>query len=204
MAMSPVPQPEVAGVHPDGAIRPPWVALLGETYCRLGLTLPPITRLLADDVRAPYRQLLVHSNDMTPTLEEFHGGPVRLRVLGRTCTSATYQREVVLELERDGRPVEYGAICVHLDHLPEAARRRVLAEESPFGRILQQEAIAHLSWPQAFFAVTSDRHMSRLLDAREAAVLYGRRNVLVDGHRRLLADVIEIVAPVLEPTCHPL
>jgi hypothetical protein len=82
--------------------------------------------------------------------------------------------------------------------LPEEARRIVLDERHPFGRILQTEAIAHLSWPQAFFSVHSDTHMSQLLGARNPAVLYGRRNVVVDGRRRLLADVVEILAPVPE------
>jgi len=65
-----------------------------------------------------------------------------------------------LELNHRRRPVEYGAIGIHLQHLPEEARRIVLDERHPFGRILQTEAIAHLSWPQAFFSVHSDTHMS--------------------------------------------
>ena len=39
--------------------------------------------------------------------------------------------------------------------LLDAARRRVLAEQSPLGSILHSEGIGHLSWPQAFFCVQS-------------------------------------------------
>jgi len=177
---------------------PPWGALLDQFYGRLGLALPPLTRLNAEEIRQPYRRLLVHSDDMTPTLERFYGGRLRLRLLSRECASDTYLREVVLELEDRRLPLEYGAICIHLQHLPAETRRIVLAEQHPFGRILQTEAIAHLSWPQAFFSVQSDAHLSRVLGAHDSAVFYGRRNVLVDGHRRLLADVLEIVAPVPE------
>jgi hypothetical protein len=73
---------------------------------------------------------------------------------------------------------------------------RVLEEQRPLGNILQTEAIAHLSWPQAFFKIQSDPHLSHVLHCSQPGELYGRRNVLLDGSRRLLAEVIEILAPV--------
>jgi len=194
--------PDLDPALPEATHAPPWAALLDRFYRRLGLALPAMVRLDAKEIRQPYRRLLVHSDDMTPTLEKFHGGRLHLRVLSREWSFETYQREVILELEDSHRPVEYGAIGIHLQHLPEEARRIVLEERHPFGRILRTESIAHLSWPQAFFSVRSDAHMSRLLGSQDPAVLYGRRSVLVDGHRRLLADVVEIVAPVPEPRSH--
>ena len=71
----------------------------------------------------------------------------------------------------------------------------MLEEQRPLGNILQRDAIPHLSWPQAFFRVQSDSHLGHVLYLSEPAVLYGRRNVLLDGSRRLLAEVIEILAP---------
>jgi hypothetical protein len=75
----------------------------------------------------------------------------------------------------------------------------VLEEQRPLGNILQSEAIPHLSWPQAFFSVQSDARMKTVLNLREPARLYGRRNVLVDISRRLLAEVIEVLAPAEQP-----
>jgi hypothetical protein len=86
-------------------------------------------------------------------------------------------------------------IRICLDKLPAAARQAVLAEERPFGNILETEAIAHLSWPQAFFELEADYHIGQVLGLRAPARLYGRRNVLVDGSRRLLAEVVEVLAP---------
>ncbi len=180
----------------EPGVPPAWAALLGHFYARLGVPFPSLTRLGGEDVPEPYRRLLVHSNDMTPTLERFYRRRLCLRVVGRERAPETYKREVVLELGGSRRPVSYGAICIHLPHLPESARQIVQAETLPFGRILQTEMIAHLSWPQDFFRVGADAHMSRLLDLADPGVLYGRRNVLVDGQRRLLAEVIEILAPV--------
>ena len=192
--------PNLDTASPATTHAPPWAALLEPCYRRLGLTLPPTVKLPPDAVPGPYHQLLVHSDDMTPTLEKFHRDRLHLRPLSREYSANSYRREVVLELERRGQPVEYGVIGIRLQHLPPAARRLVLEEQCPFGRILQTEAIPHLSWPQAFFSVRSDAYLSRLLGSRPGSVLYGRRNVLVDGRRRLLADVIEIVAAAPEPT----
>lgn len=172
--------------------------MLGWFYERLGVPFPSLTRLGGEEVPEPYRRLLVHSNDMTPTLEHFYRRRLCLRVLGRERAPETYRREVVLQLGGSRRPVSYGAIYIHLLPLPEPARQMVLAETLPFGRILQSGMIPHLSWPQAFFRTDADAHMGRLLDLAAPRALYGRRNVLVDGQRRLLAEVIEILAPVPE------
>ena len=121
-----------------------------------------------------------------------------LTVLSRELQNDAYLREVILSRANDGSPVEYGVIRICLDHLPPPASRRVLEEQAPFGNILQTEGIPHMSWPQAFFRVDSDAHMRTVLRLQHSEVLYGRRNVLLDGSRRLLAEVIEILGLVSE------
>ncbi len=175
---------------------PPWSALLGRFYSRTGLPLPRLRAVPGSEVPDPYRALLVHSTDMTPTLERFYRQPIQLTVLGRERQDQAYWREVVLHRADEERPVEYGVIRIYLDHLPPDAAKRVVEEGRPFGNILETEAIPHLSWPQAFFSMSSDQRLATLLRLAEPATLYGRRNVLVDGSRRLLAEVIEILAPI--------
>jgi hypothetical protein len=181
---------------------PPWTALLKRFYDQVGQPLPDLARLQAAEIPKPYRGLLVHSHDMTGTLERFYGQPVGLTVLDRQTKSDTYLREVVLHIADGTQQVEYGVIQIYLDHFPPAARRRVLAEQAPLGAILNSEAIGYLSWPQAFFSVESDAHIGAVLRLRAPCHLYGRRNVLLDGSRRLLAEVIEVLAPV-EQTIYP-
>ncbi len=177
--------------------RPPgWVSLLEHFYAKLGLPAPGLHDLKGEEMPQPYKGLLVHSSDMTPTLEAFYRQPMRLTVLTREQQDYAYLREVVLKSAGDARPVEYGVIRICLDHLPPSASHRVLEEQRPLGNILQSEAIPHLSWPQAFFRVQSDSHLGHVLYLSQPATLYGRRNVLLDGSRRLLAEVIEILAPV--------
>ena len=175
---------------------PGWTALLERFYSRAGLALPPLQQLRDEEVPQPYKSLLVHSLDMTPTLERFYQGPVGLMVLSRERQDNFYYREVILNVDEGKRPVEYGAIRICLDHLPATLRDRVLQEQRPFGNILQSESFPHMSWPQAFFRTEPDAHMSTVLRLHRPCSLYGRRNLLLDGHRRLLAEVIEVLSPV--------
>jgi len=175
---------------------PSWAALLEHFYKKRGLPLPGITELEEQATPQPYRKLLAHSLDMTPTLENFYGGPVALQVISREVEPHTYSREVVLTLGADKQPIEYGVIRIRLDRFEARARSRVLAEEAPLGNILQAEGIAHSSSPRAFFKVESDAHINSLLRLNGPCPPYGRRNVLLDGSHQLLAEVIEILAPV--------
>jgi hypothetical protein len=205
------------------AFTPSWALLLEKFYGRLGRPLPGLQQLKDHEVPEPYHGLLVHSSDMTPTLERFYRRPLELTVLSRELEGESYLREVVLRVSAPSaktqdlnpapapnipglatistplsRPVEYGVIRICLNHFPPGARRRVLEEQRPLGNILRSEGIPHISWPQAFFRAASEPHTDLVLGLKEPSELYGRRNVLLDGTRRLLAEVIEILAPVAE------
>ena len=82
---------------------------LDEFYAQMGLTLPPLQEVDGEAVPQPYKQLLVHHDDMTPTLENFHGCDIHLRLLGRRRKRDQYFREVVLLLDGTDEPVEFGA-----------------------------------------------------------------------------------------------
>ena len=197
--MSLLPNPDMisnAAVLRDGSQRPaPRLALLERFYTRSGLEFPPINGIRNEEMPEPYKRLLIHCHDMTSTLEAHYGNPMRIEVLSREVVNGAYLREVVLKPEASVQPVEYGVIHIHLDRLPASARRRVLEEERPLGNILHTEAVPYLSWPQSFFWIGPDTHMERVLCLPQPRVLYGRRNLLVDGNRHLLAEVIEVLAP---------
>jgi hypothetical protein len=186
------------GTRKPRARAPSWAVLLERFYARTGMPLPRIEQLKGDEVPEPYGRLLVHSSDMTPTLEGFYRRPVGLRVLSREIAGEEYFREVVLNLADNGRPIEYGVIRICLAHFAAEPRRRVLEEQRPLGAILQSEGIPHISWPQAFFRTETDSHIAAFLGLLQPGELYGRRNVLLDSSRRLLAEVIEILAPVAD------
>ena len=171
---------------------------LDEFYTEAGLALPLVQRVEGLDVPEPCRQLLVHDRDMTPTLEAFHGERIHLRVLARRLDGDAYARQVVLTLNDSARAVEFGAIVIHLQHFPPAAREQVLEGRRPLGTILHDHRIAHQSRPLSFFRVTSDTLMNQALRLLEPQVLYGRRNVIWDAGENQLANIVEILPPPQE------
>lgn len=169
---------------------------LDEFYTLAGMTLPRIEAVTSDTVPEPYRELLVHENDMTPTLEAFHAQTVHLRVLRRQQRDDFYFREVVLVTDEGEKPVEFGAIKINLVLFPPAARRLILEERHPLGHILRDCEVTHTSRPKAFLKIESDEFMAASLGMSGKHVLYGRRNTLADPQQRPLAEVVEILPPV--------
>ncbi|HEY2952630.1 MAG TPA: hypothetical protein VGK40_08610 [Verrucomicrobiae bacterium] len=168
---------------------------LEEFYTRSGLPLPPLDQIDGEEVPEPYKTLLVHQSDMTSTLEHFHRQSIHLRVLGRERRGDEYFREVVLQLDGTGKPVEFGAIKIHLDRFPPSARHLILEERWPLGRILKECAVAYDSSPKAFLRIASDKLINKVLDLTGAHVLFGRRNTLSDVAGRPLAEIVEILPP---------
>ena len=171
---------------------------LDEFYAQMGQALPPLQQMDGEDVPLPYRQLLVHNDDMTPTLEKFYQRDIHLRLLGRRRKDDEYFREVVLLLDETDEPVEFGAIKIYLDLLPVEARRQILEEQRPLGHILQECGVKHSSRPKAFLRLASDLLINDALQLTGANVLYGRRNTLFDPRERPLAEIVEILPPVAE------
>src|SRR5438034_5845823 len=171
---------------------------LDEFYLQMGLALPPLQQVDREAVPPPYKQLLVHHDDMTPTLEKYYGRNIHLRLLSRRCKGTSYFREVVLLLDGTDQPVEFGAIKICLDRLGAEARRQILEEQRPLGHILHECGFKHSSRPKAFLRLASDHFINDALQLIGANVLYGRRNTLFDPQDRPLAEIVEILPPVAE------
>lgn len=189
-------------VPSPNSVEPPAFSVahpLDEFYARSGLAVPPLQQIDGEEVPEPYRRLLVHQQDMTSTLENYHQQAVRLRVLGREQQGDQYYREVVLELEGSGKPVEFGAIKIHLALFPPGAREEILKERWPLGHILKEFAIVYSSRPKAFLRIASDRLISKVLHLSGVHLLYGRRNTLLDSEDRPLAEIVEILPPERKP-----
>ncbi|MDB6111741.1 MAG: hypothetical protein JWR69_3491 [Pedosphaera sp.] len=166
---------------------------LDEFYKLAGQPLPPLVAVDGEAVPEPYKRLLVHQNDMTPTLEAFYRGRLHLQVLGRRQKDDSYFREVILLLNATNQPVEFGAIKINLALFPPAAREQILKEELPLGHILEECKILHTSRPRAFLRLASDRLISEVLKLTGAQMLYGRRNTLFDPQGFPLAEIVEIL-----------
>jgi chorismate-pyruvate lyase len=169
---------------------------LNEFYARAGLSLPGAVKIGGEEVPEPYRSLLVHARDMTPTLEGFYRQAIHVRILNRHLSESLYARQVVLALDGDERPVEFGAIQIYLEHFPSKARELILRGKRPLGAILHNQGIGHVSCPKAFFRINSDAVIDSALHLTGLNLLYGRRNVLLNSSERTLAEIVEILPPL--------
>jgi len=178
-------------------VKPDWNLIypLSEFYEQAGLSLPSVARVEGQDIPAPYRSLLVHEHDMTPTLEDAYRRSIQLRVLQYQRRDNVASRQVALVVEGNEKPVAFGAIKMHLEHFPPRARRMVLERKQPLGTILRTQGIEHTSHPDAFVRVTSDAVINGALQLSGSYQLFGRRNVILDSEQRTLAQVVEILPP---------
>jgi hypothetical protein len=176
----------------------PFAYPLDEFYAIAKRELPALEQVDAADVPEPYRRLLVHNEDMTPTLEKFHGERIYLNVISRQHRGEFYFREVILLTQRKRVPVEFGAIKINLALFPSTARRLILEEQEPLGTVLADFKIPHTSRPKAFLRIEADGFIKGALQLAGKHELYGRRNTLFDPQQRALAEIVEILPPAEE------
>ena len=168
---------------------------LEDFYAALRQPLPPIIFIRAEEMPEPYRRLLAHEGDMTSRIETFYQRRTHIRVGARHRTSDAYYRQISLELDGSGEPVEFAATRIFLDVPPPAAREGILREERPLGAILREAGVTLVSRPRAFLRVQADDFIGGALRLRGRPWLYGRRNTLLDGSGRALAETVELLPP---------
>jgi chorismate-pyruvate lyase len=171
---------------------------LDDLYARSGLRLPEVEFVPGSEVPDPYHELLVHNDDMTPTLESFYGSDIHLEVWHSEHRDGCYFREVVLHLDRNEWPVEFGANKIHLDLFAPEVRELILQERLPLGHILKVMRVAHTSRPRTYLRLIADEHMKRAFQLQGRITLYGRTNILRDPEGRPLSEIVEILPPFPE------
>ena len=162
---------------------------------RDGRPLPIFEEIDGAAMPDPYRKLLVHNGDMTSRLEQFHGSPMKLRILHIERTGNEYRREVLLCAQDSGLPVEYGAIEIHLDAFPEELREQIVEGRLPLGGLLNRAHFIYSSSPRAYLRLLPDLSLSRLFGLENAAPQYGRCNILLDHAGIELAHIVEVLRP---------
>jgi len=186
--------PSTTAKNPSNSAAQPIVYPLDDFYAQAGRSLPRIEPVEGKDVPEPYQTLLVHQNDMTPTLEQFHGSIIHLEVIRSQQRGDFYFREVIL-LTEEGKPVEFGAIKINLSLFPSAACAQILGERIPLGTLLAEYKVTHTSRPKAFLRIESDDFINTAFKLTGQHWLYGRRNTLWNPQQLPLAEIVEILPP---------
>ena len=97
----------------------------------------------------------------------------------------------------DERPVEYGAIRIHLNAFTPEAREKIEAGQTPLGAILRTTDMPYRCQPRGYFRVEADpvTRQGLSLGSQGDIVLYGRLAHLTGPEGRTLAQVVEILPP---------
>ncbi|MBV6482545.1 MAG: hypothetical protein DIKNOCCD_02293 [bacterium] len=161
-----------------------------------GKNLPEISLVDPDEMPQICRNLLVHQNDMTPTLERHFNSRIKLKVIHSVQVGLLYKREVLLVLEKNGQRVEFGAIQIHLSNFIPSHRALILENRIPLGTILHMNRIPHISQPSAYIHVIPDPAILKALGLEQPQPLFGRCNTLKDLDGWPLAEVVEIIPPL--------
>ena len=157
------------------------------------LALPKTVLMAGADLPEPYRGMLDHDRDMTPTLEAFHDSRIHLELVKKDHRGGFYFREVILRLDRDEKPVEFGANKLHIGIFSEEAQEQILLEQVPLGRILKECGVRHVTEAKFFLRVEPDELICRALELESPVTLYGRKAVISDHKGLVLSEIVEIL-----------
>ena len=163
---------------------------------------PEVTPLTGQQVPGPYSEILVHDNDMTPTLERYYEDTVHVERRNVLNDDAVSTREVILRLDGNERAVVYGASRVFLDKLHPHARELLAEGRLPVGTILRICKIPHQGHPTGFFRVRPMPLFDDVFSQPCTASLFGRRNILSSPAGEAIVEVTEILPRVVEPGIH--
>ena len=170
-----------------------YLAPLKRFYDKAGGSLPEVNFLHGTEMPEPYRHLLVHHSDMTPRLRAFHESELILDVLEHDLSEPVLIREVLLRRKDDRQIVEFGAIRIELNKLPDSIAQPVRLGQRPLGGILESERFEHLSAPRGYFSVEADQLIADTLSTYVGKELYGRCNVLAVPDGDVFAEIVEIL-----------
>ncbi len=143
----------------------------------------------------PYKQMLVHNEHMTVTMESYHQSRVDVRVLDQRLDGDSYVRKILLLKSGTKDVVQFGIVRFNLEYVTDAVRSEILAGETPLGRVLINHNVLRDVDLGAILRITAGPELASLLQMPEDDVTYGRLATIFCNHRPAV-DLLEISAPL--------
>ena len=131
---------------------------------------------------------------MTVTVEAHHGSLVNVQVLDRKRNGDSYARKILLNLQSNGKTVQFGLVRIWLNYCDPAVADRIVSEGTPLGRILIEHDVLRRIEPTAYLRVTPGPEMMKWFGLTQPTPTYGRLALIhCDGKPAI--ELLEIVAP---------
>lgn len=180
---------------------------IGDLYGPFGRDAPRATVVPARAVPQPQRNLLAHESHMTVTLEAHHCGPVEVVVLDRVLHDHHYARRILLRRAgtaggksgwNGSAVVQFGIVLFNLRFATDEARRDILSENEPLGRILIRHRQLRRISTHSLLEIEPDAEMSRHFGIAESAGetrrVYGRLATIFCDERPAV-ELLEVLPP---------
>ena len=160
----------------------------------LPVQVPEFEVISGDAVPQPYRDLLVHNQHMTVTLERFHDRPVELRVLARHLEHDVYARMILLALEGTDEIVEFGIFRMDVTCCSKEVQDQIIAGKTPLGRILIEHDVLRRIDPTALLKIWPNDAANKWFGISEKQPIYGRL-ASIFCNNLLAIELLEVVRP---------
>lgn len=163
-------------------------SLFHSTAAEVGL----FEEVSAADLPDQFKSLLAHDDHMTVTVEAWHNSLVKVQVIKEHRQGDNYARCIVLSLQRDGKPVQYGIMRIKLAGLPEIVRMEIESQALPLGRIMIRHHLMREVELLSLWRIAAGPELRKHLKLERGTVCFGRTaRILVD--KQPAVELLEIV-----------
>ncbi len=141
----------------------------------------------------PYKQLLVHEEHMTVTMEAFHRSSVSVKILDRIQDDLIYARKILLTAYSTGKVVQFGIVRFDLSYVTKSVRREILSGKTPLGRILiNHNVLRHIDLG-AILRISPGPELQRVFG--DGSITYGRLATIFCNQQPAV-DLLEVSVPL--------
>lgn len=149
----------------------------------------------ASQTPEPYKQMLVHDQHMTVTMESWHKSTVDVQVLDENLDGDIYTRKIILLKSGTQEVVQFGIVRFNFHYVTPDVRDEILKGETPLGRVLiNHNVLRHIDLG-AILRITAGPGLAGCLQMPEGDTTYGRMATIFCNHRPAV-DLLEISAPL--------
>jgi chorismate-pyruvate lyase len=179
-------------MEPAGTHNPDYRELFG--LFPSGGDVPPVEIIRAEEVPAPYHDLLVHQHHMTVTVEAHHQCRVDVQILDRVHEGDSYTRKILLVSQRTGAVVQFGIVRIWLNYCSDEVRRRIVEGKTPLGRILIENDVLRRIEPTAYLRIPPCKALESWFGAQGRQPAYGRLAYIHCDNKPAI-ELMEVVVP---------
>lgn len=152
-----------------------------------------LSEVAADELPPAMRQLLIHDDHMTVSMEAFHQSPVNVEVLGTRRDDSHYVRMSLLTRAVDGALIQLGLVRILRQQMSPPIWQEITSECIPLGRILiSHNVLRKVSWERLFRFQPGPALQADLRLPDQG--MYGR-TARIEVRGEPLIDLLEIALP---------